>query len=73
MHLKENLIEHFDYEAVTPEVWRHLYSWYSADWCIMRYVRKDFANKNGVFLDLYPESRSTPYTHLEAELFATGD
>ena len=29
--LKPNLIEHFDFEALIPEVWKHFYSWYSAD------------------------------------------
>lgn len=36
MNLKENIIEHFDFEAVSPSVWKYIYSWYSADWCIMR-------------------------------------
>lgn len=45
MNLKENIIEHFDYEAVSPDVWRHIYSWYSADWCIMRYIISDRVNK----------------------------
>ncbi len=54
MHLKENIIEHFDFEAVQQEVWRYLYSWYSADWCIMRNLRKDPLN-SAIYLDLYPE------------------
>ena len=29
--LKNNLIEHFDYETLYPIVWKHLYSWFSAD------------------------------------------
>jgi len=45
MNLKENIIEHFDYEAISPEVWKYLYSWYSADWCILRYLKKDRINK----------------------------
>lgn len=45
MNLKDNVIEHFDFEAVSVEVWRHIYSWYSADWCIMRYLVKDKVNK----------------------------
>lgn len=55
MHLKDNIIEHFDYEAVTLMVWKHLYSWYSADWCILRFIRRDKANNYGLILDLYPE------------------
>lgn len=29
--LKDNLIEHYDFEKLHPIVWKHLYSWYSAD------------------------------------------
>jgi hypothetical protein len=29
--LKENLFEHYDFEALFPSIWAHLYSWYSAD------------------------------------------
>ena len=57
MHLKDNIIEHFDFEAVSPEVWRHIYSWYSADWCILRHIKKDNVNKFCVILDLYPEKK----------------
>lgn len=56
MNLKENIVEHFDFEAVSPNVWRFLYSWYSADWCIMRFVKRDKVNSFGVVLDLYPET-----------------
>eukprot|EP00347_Sterkiella_histriomuscorum_P022613 403337823 len=55
MNLKENIIEHHDFEAVSVNVWRHLYSWYSSDWCIMRYLKRDRINGQGVYLDLYPE------------------
>ena len=56
MNLKENIIEHFDFEAVSPNVWKYIYSWYSADWCIMRQLRRDRVNFCGVVLDLYPEN-----------------
>jgi len=56
MNLKENLIEHFDFEAVSPAVWKYLYSWYSSDWCIMRLLKRDKTNPQGVILDLYPEA-----------------
>lgn len=59
MHLKENIIERFDFEVVSPEVWKHLYSWYSADWCIMRYIKRDKVNKQVMVLDLYPDKRNT--------------
>ena len=55
MNLKDNIIEHFDFEAVSPAVWRLIYSWYSADWCIMRVLKRDRVNTKGVVLDLYPE------------------
>lgn len=57
MNLKESIIEHFDYEAVSSSVWKHLYSWYSADWCIMRYLKRDKVTRSsGLMLDLYPEN-----------------
>lgn len=56
MNLKDTIIEHYDFEAVSALVWKHLYSWYSADWCIMRYLRRDRVNKRGLVLDLYPET-----------------
>jgi hypothetical protein len=56
MILKPNLIEHFDFEAVSPAVWRYIYSWYSADWCIMRQIKRD--RTAGGILDLYPENNN---------------
>lgn len=29
--LKQSLIEHHDFEAVSAEIWKYLYSWYSCD------------------------------------------
>lgn len=54
-YLKESLIEHYDYEAVSQQVWTHLYSWYSADWCISREIKRDKFNSTKIYLDLYPE------------------
>lgn len=39
--LRANLVEHYDFEAVFPTVWAHLYSWYSADTQIARYYKVD--------------------------------
>ena len=39
--LRENLAEHYDFEALFPSIWLHLYSWYSADTQIARYLRQD--------------------------------
>jgi len=58
MLLKPNLMEHHDYEALPVGLWRHLYSWYSADWSIVRFLRRD--TTQGVFLDLYPEEGIDP-------------
>lgn len=53
--LVANLIEHFDFEVVCSEVWQHIYSWYSADFCIPRTLKKDRFNNNKIYLDIYPE------------------
>lgn len=53
--LKDNLIEHFDFVAVSAEVWKHMYSWYSSDWTVVRFVKRDRTNKKSYYLDLYPE------------------
>lgn len=50
--LKNNLIEHHNFVALPTEIWKHIYAWYSADWSIVRFLRKDSAQ--GVILDLYP-------------------
>lgn len=39
--LRENLFEHYDFEALYPSIWLHLYSWYSADTQIARYLKQD--------------------------------
>lgn len=56
MNLKDNLVEHFDFEAISPTIWKYLYSWYSADWCVMRYLKRDRMNPHAAILDLYPEN-----------------
>jgi hypothetical protein len=53
MLLKENLVEHFDFVAVSAEVWKHIYSWYSADWSIVRYLKVDNTSLK-LYLDIYP-------------------
>ena len=39
--MKENLFEHYDFEALYPSIWTHLYSWYSADTQIVRSLKTD--------------------------------
>ena len=58
MRLKDNLIEHFDYESLYPIVWKHLYSWYSADIQLVRSLKKDQLNRHVMILDLYPENET---------------
>lgn len=67
MNLKENLVEHFDFEALTPAVWRYLYSWYSADWCIVRFLKRDKSNAYGAILDLYPENYTPIINQVEGD------
>jgi hypothetical protein len=54
--LRENLIEHFDFEVLFPPIWLYLYSWYSADCQIVRYLRKDKLTSGQYRLELYPIS-----------------
>jgi len=46
MLLKDNLVENFDFIAVSAEVWRYLYSWYCSDWCVARLLKKDRTNNH---------------------------
>jgi hypothetical protein len=54
LNLKEGLIEHYDFEAVSSQVWRHLFSWYQTDWSIARMMKKDKSTKKKLILNLYP-------------------
>ena len=54
--LKPNLIEHFDFESLYPSVWKHFYSWYSADVQIVRSLKKDVLNRHVMILELYPDT-----------------
>ena len=53
MYLKPNLVEHHDYEALPAAVWKHLYSWYTADLTLVRDVKMDRSTERR-YLDLYP-------------------
>ena len=37
--IREDLVEHYDYEKVTEEIWNHFNSWYGTDACIFRYIK----------------------------------
>ncbi|TNV82814.1 hypothetical protein FGO68_gene5812 [Halteria grandinella] len=57
-YLKYDLIEHFDYEVVSQELWTHLQSWYGADYVIPRKMRRgeviDGGFKRKMYIELYP-------------------
>ena len=55
--MKEDLIEHHDYEAVLPQVWDYLVCWYNFDdkAPILRPVRFD-RKKQRHYIDLYLEN-----------------
>lgn len=57
MALKDDLIEHHDYEAVNLQVFQFLKAWYGLDIQIMRFIKRDNVNRSELFLDLYPEKR----------------
>jgi len=54
LSLKENLMEPFDFVSVSCEVWSHLYSWYSADHTLVRFMKRDRLKRRNFILDLYP-------------------
>lgn len=54
--LKHDLIEHYDFEAVSVEIWKHLAAWYTFDVAIPRFIGYDLRSEK-VFLDLYPEGQ----------------
>ena len=53
--LKDNLNMNYDFVAVSGETWKHLYAWYSADFSICRFMKRDKFNKRLMELDLYPK------------------
>ena len=64
--LKDDLIEHHDYEAVLPKVWEYLVSWYgtSDSEPILRPVRYD-VKKRIHFIDLYLEYNNQRFDEIE--------
>ena len=56
--LKDDIIEHFDFEAVSLDIWRFFKSWYDCDLALLRFIKPDRVNRNSLFLDLYPEKRA---------------
>lgn len=59
LFLKDDLIEHFDYEAMPYEVWKYLKAWYDSDLTLLRFVKSDKVYASGqLYVDLYPETRN---------------
>ena len=54
LELKENLLEHHDYEAVSKKVYDVLAKWYGSDFEISRMLRPDPFRDNKPYLELYP-------------------
>lgn len=52
--LKENLLEHLDFEAIPKHIYLHLKKWYGTDYDIMRFLKKNPEDENMLFLELYP-------------------
>jgi len=53
--LKENLLEHHDFEAVSKHVYFAFYQWYCCDFEITRMLKQDPSDPQKCFLDLYPD------------------
>ena len=54
VELKENLLQHHDYEAVSEKIYSCFKDWYGVDHDIKRILKVDPANKKKLVLDLYP-------------------
>lgn len=54
LRLKADLIEHYDYEAVSSDIWKHLASWYGYDYQVPRFLSYDARNEK-THLELYPQ------------------
>lgn len=61
--LRGNLVQHFDFEVLHPQLWLYLYSWYSSDCQIVRYLRRDKLGGGSYKLELYPPSFEREQQH----------
>ncbi|KAL4469365.1 hypothetical protein ABPG72_006001 [Tetrahymena utriculariae] len=57
IELKDNLLEHYDYEAVPKSIFCYIKMWYGVDYEIIRFLKYDASQPldKSVYLDLYPE------------------
>jgi hypothetical protein len=55
--LRHNLMEHYDFEAILPEVWRLLQVWYGSESGLIPIIRPVCFDRrsNKFFVDLYLE------------------
>ena len=44
LYLRAPLLEHYDFEVVSPNLWRFLNSWYGCDWSVTRFLVRDRTN-----------------------------
>lgn len=54
--LKDNLLEHLDYEAIPKHIYSYIKKWYGTDYEIIRFMKKNPENEDVFYLDLYPGS-----------------
>ena len=57
MELRRPLLEHYDFEAVSPGAWRYLKAWYGCDVAVARLLVRDHSDPTTLVLDLYPFHR----------------
>jgi hypothetical protein len=54
LKLKSDLVEHYDYEAVSAPIWRYLSSWHHFDVALPRFIAYDKRTESS-YLELHPE------------------
>lgn len=59
LDLKENLLEHHNYEAVSKQIFEVFLSWYGCDYEIFRVLRPNQFSDGKMYLDLYPSKFNT--------------
>lgn len=60
--LKDNLLEHHDYEGVSKEIYKNLKKWYNSDIDIIRFLKNDALMENKLILELYPERKKNTHS-----------
>jgi len=65
-YMKDNLLEHHDYEAVSKEIYKNMKKWYNVDIDIIRFLKLDPLINNKLYLDIYPEKRKKNNNSIDA-------